>query len=228
MSIPDPSGTDPSGTDPAGTERDDVPVLDPRGSAADSDAAGERTGEGPGAEPATEPDVGPGAVGEDELATEVADDDGMAEPDDPAPASRAEPGTGDDSVGADSEAGDGPTDRTEDIVAAGDGTGADSTDVTEDVDAADVTHDVVDDDADLDAWDDGSDVVGPGGSLPFVVSAREEFAALGEVERTGDARVDAATARLAEVAELPVADHVAVYDDVHRRLQDALADADVR
>jgi hypothetical protein len=38
--------------------------------------------------------------------------------------------------------------------------------------------------------------------------------------------VDAATARLEELADLPTADHVAVYDDVHQRLQDALADAD--
>ena len=49
-----------------------------------------------------------------------------------------------------------------------------------------------------------------------------------EPEVTGDARVDAATARLDELADLPTSDHVAVYDDVHRRLQDALADAEVR
>jgi hypothetical protein len=45
---------------------------------------------------------------------------------------------------------------------------------------------------------------------------------------TGEPRVDAATARLDEVTDLPTTDHVAVYDDVHRRLQDALADADAR
>ena len=48
------------------------------------------------------------------------------------------------------------------------------------------------------------------------------------VPESGDARVDAATARLAELPDLPTADHVAVYDDVHQRLQDALADADPR
>jgi hypothetical protein len=53
-------------------------------------------------------------------------------------------------------------------------------------------------------------------------------AALGDLPVTGEARVDAATARLDEVADLPTSDHVALYDDVHRRLQDALADADVR
>lgn len=92
--------------------------------------------------------------------------------------------------------------------------------------------DVLEDGDPLDALDDGSAVLGrsesASGALPFVVSAREEFAALGDVPVTGDARVDAATARLDEVAELPTSDHVSVYDDVHRRLQDTLADADVR
>jgi len=60
------------------------------------------------------------------------------------------------------------------------------------------------------------------------VSAKEQLAALAEPEVTGDARIDAATARLGDLADLPTADHVAVYDDVHRRLQDALADAEVR
>ena len=84
----------------------------------------------------------------------------------------------------------------------------------------------------LDSLDDGGSAVGRSdsisGALPFVVSAREEFAALNDLPVTGVARVDAATARLDEVAELPTADHVTVYDDVHRRLQDALSDADVR
>ena len=97
-----------------------------------------------------------------------------------------------------------------------------------------------DSDADLDAGleriDDGGDLVGASDSgsvarseaLPFVMTAREHFAAVVDVELTGDARVDAATARLEEIPDLPTSDHVAVYDDVHRRLQDALSDADVR
>lgn len=88
----------------------------------------------------------------------------------------------------------------------------------------------------IDAIDDGSDAVGPGaaheqqpsGTLAFALSAREQLAALPEPEVTGDPRIDAATARLGDLAELPTSDHVAVYDDVHRRLQDALADAEVR
>jgi hypothetical protein len=38
--------------------------------------------------------------------------------------------------------------------------------------------------------------------------------------------VDSALARLADLEELPVAEHVAVYDEVHRLLQDALAALD--
>lgn len=89
-------------------------------------------------------------------------------------------------------------------------------------------------DAEIEAIDDGSEAVGPGaahepsGTLAFAVSAKGQLAALAAPEVTGDARVDAATARLGDLAELPTADHVAIYDDVHRRLQDALADAEVR
>lgn len=43
---------------------------------------------------------------------------------------------------------------------------------------------------------------------------------------TGDNRVDAALRRLDAVDELPVSDHVAQYDAVHRTLQDALAAID--
>jgi hypothetical protein len=92
-------------------------------------------------------------------------------------------------------------------------------------------------DAELDAIDDGSDAIGSGATtpevvrseaLPFVLTTREHFASVGDIEITGEARVDAATARLDEIADLPTPDHVAVYDDVHRRLQDALSDAEVR
>jgi hypothetical protein len=91
-------------------------------------------------------------------------------------------------------------------------------------------------DRELDRLDDGGSVIGsvPVGSdarseaLPFVLTAREHFASAGDIESTGDARVDAATARLEEIPDLPTSDHVAVYDDVHRRLQDALSDAEVR
>jgi hypothetical protein len=45
-------------------------------------------------------------------------------------------------------------------------------------------------------------------------------------EQTGVPGVDAALGVLAELDELPTADHVAVYDRVHKQLQDALADLD--
>ena len=41
---------------------------------------------------------------------------------------------------------------------------------------------------------------------------------------TADPRVDDAVARLAELRDLPTADHVSVYEDIHSRLNDALAD----
>jgi hypothetical protein len=43
---------------------------------------------------------------------------------------------------------------------------------------------------------------------------------------TGVASVDAAIGQLARLDELPTSEHVAVYDDLHRQLQDALADLD--
>ena len=45
-------------------------------------------------------------------------------------------------------------------------------------------------------------------------------------EPTGVPIVDAAVERLAELDALPTSEHVAVYDAVHRQLQDALADLD--
>jgi hypothetical protein len=87
-------------------------------------------------------------------------------------------------------------------------------------------------DAALDQLDEGAtevreaaDDVGTG-ELPMLIPGHDRFARLEPLPVTGDARVDAATARLDELAHLPTADHVAVYDDVHHRLQDALSDAD--
>jgi hypothetical protein len=45
---------------------------------------------------------------------------------------------------------------------------------------------------------------------------------------TGDFRVDSALSRLEELAGVPVAEHVAVFDDVHAQLRAALADLDER
>ena len=43
---------------------------------------------------------------------------------------------------------------------------------------------------------------------------------------TGEPRVDEAVERLVALEELPVTEHVAVFDETHRMLQDALADLD--
>jgi hypothetical protein len=43
---------------------------------------------------------------------------------------------------------------------------------------------------------------------------------------TGEPAVDDALRRLDQLADRPVAEHVGVYDDAHRQLQDALADLD--
>jgi hypothetical protein len=43
---------------------------------------------------------------------------------------------------------------------------------------------------------------------------------------TGDERIDAALARLAELEQLPVEHHGALFDDVRRRLQEVLSDID--
>lgn len=105
-------------------------------------------------------------------------------------------------------------------------------DDTEDDDTEDADADA---DSRLEQLDDGSaavagaeSLVGTTEALPFEMPARERFASLDDVEVTGDARVDAATARLDEVPDLPTTDHVGVYEDVHRRLQDALSDTEVR
>jgi hypothetical protein len=56
-------------------------------------------------------------------------------------------------------------------------------------------------------------------------SAGPERAA--ERRSTGDARVDDAVARLDDLAELPLTEHLAVFEYVHERLTEALGDLDV-
>jgi hypothetical protein len=45
-------------------------------------------------------------------------------------------------------------------------------------------------------------------------------------DATGVSSVDAALTELARLDELPTSEHVAVYEGLHRQLQDALADLD--
>jgi hypothetical protein len=55
-------------------------------------------------------------------------------------------------------------------------------------------------------------------------AAARQAAGLAAQPSTGDARVDEALGRLGELAELPVAEHPAVFEHVHRRLAEALGE----
>jgi hypothetical protein len=59
-----------------------------------------------------------------------------------------------------------------------------------------------------------------------------ELGESGEPDRqrpaTGEPRVDAALARLDELAGRPVTEHRAIFEDVHRRLRDVLGELDTR
>jgi hypothetical protein len=60
-------------------------------------------------------------------------------------------------------------------------------------------------------------------------TAADSARGAGDPERrpaTGEPRVDAALARLDELEGLPVTEHRAVFEDVHRRLRDVLGELD--
>ena len=84
-------------------------------------------------------------------------------------------------------------------------------------------------DADVDAWDAGPEPdagewqagESAGGAIPVP-------GAPGRRAETGEARVDAALARLAELDGRPVTEHRAIFEDVHRRLRDVLGELDSR
>jgi hypothetical protein len=48
-----------------------------------------------------------------------------------------------------------------------------------------------------------------------------------EADATGVGTVDAALARLRDLADAPVEDHVEIFDDVQRQLHEALAELEV-
>ncbi len=80
----------------------------------------------------------------------------------------------------------------------------------------------VDDNFDDDFRDDAD---GKDGMIVIGVDA-PEAAAWMRPESTGVSSVDAAIEELARLDELPTGEHVAVYEGLHRQLQDALADLD--
>ena len=58
-------------------------------------------------------------------------------------------------------------------------------------------------------------------------AADDELASIAaKRQATGEPRVDAALARLDDLAGLPVTEHRAVFEDVHRRLRDVLGELD--
>ncbi|HEY3503015.1 MAG TPA: hypothetical protein VGN37_09590 [Actinocatenispora sp.] len=68
---------------------------------------------------------------------------------------------------------------------------------------------------------------GRGPVQPSVVSVPPEAAAeTGELVPTGEPRVDGALTTLAGLAERPVSEQVAGYEEIHRALQDTLATVD--
>jgi hypothetical protein len=71
-------------------------------------------------------------------------------------------------------------------------------------------------------WSEGPDVP----SFELTSTPSNGPAGPSSFEPTGDERVDEALTRLGELGGVPVAQHVEVFEDVHRRLQDVLGAID--
>ena len=86
--------------------------------------------------------------------------------------------------------------------------------------------DEFDDEFDEDELDDFDDV--DDAEVVVADSAHDTAASsrvhLSSLPVTGEARVDDALARLGDLDGMPIGEHVAVYEDVQRRLHDTLAD----
>ena len=83
------------------------------------------------------------------------------------------------------------------------------------------------------AWDEGEGAVAWDEGEGAVARDQGEGDALdpdgpGQRPATGEPRVDAALARLDELAGRPVTEHRAIFEDVHRRLRDVLGELDTR
>lgn len=63
-----------------------------------------------------------------------------------------------------------------------------------------------------------------GGPEPATAQPATAPPAAAPPEPTGHARVDEALQRLTALDDMPVGEHVAVVEDIHRTLQDALAE----
>lgn len=82
---------------------------------------------------------------------------------------------------------------------------------------------------DADAPDNMQEAPADVPDIPDAPDDLHEAARAGERRpATGEPRVDAALARLDELAGSPVSEHRAVFEDVHRRLRDVLGELDTR
>ena len=96
-----------------------------------------------------------------------------------------------------------------------------------------VWSDAAGEDADAVAWDEEEGAVAWDEGEGAVARDQGEGDALdpdgpGQRPATGEPRVDAALARLDELAGRPVTEHRAIFEDVHRRLRDVLGELDTR
>jgi hypothetical protein len=91
-------------------------------------------------------------------------------------------------------------------------------------DGLEVWSDAAGEDADAVAWDEGE------GAVAWDQEEGDALDPDGPAQRpaTGEPPVDAALARLDELAGRPVTEHRAIFEDVHRRLRDVLGELDTR
>jgi poly-gamma-glutamate capsule biosynthesis protein CapA/YwtB (metallophosphatase superfamily) len=85
--------------------------------------------------------------------------------------------------------------------------------------------DVDDEDADEDDSEDDSDFASSSNDFQEqVMTPQAPVVSMDTLPITGEARVDDALGRLADLQGLPVHEHVDVFEDVQRRLHETLAD----
>ena len=80
------------------------------------------------------------------------------------------------------------------------------------------------DDEATDEFDDESTDDADGDSNDYTRAPSKPVIAMSTLPVTGEARVDDALGRLTDLTNLPVHEHVAVFEDVQRRLHETLAD----
>lgn len=103
-------------------------------------------------------------------------------------------------------------------------TNSSNSELDEDIDDDD---DDLDDEADEFAEDEGETFLEESADVAVetpVVESNEPTVVMMSLPVTGEPRVDDAIARLSDLSSLPVQEHVAVFEDVQRRLHDTLAD----